>query len=405
MTQRKQWYEVIDKYHEKERILIIQGLRRIGKSIILKSLFKNDNQATIKFYYEFNIFGNDDHKYCLELFNSLRDFKKEKVLLCLDEFQEFPEWNKLFKSIYDLYPNVKIIATGSINHNTTATNNTEGGRYFVLPLPVLSLKEYVDIFQKSQLIMDDTLFDYISTGAYPDVSWSEDGITEYRKKVNDNVIEKAKDGNRLERYKIQKASQVDAILKHLITNLGGFMTPNSISNKLAIGTEACYKIVAYLKDCHIINELNVYHRQMGKATMWNSKYYLEDFTMYSHVKQKKFKFLFESTNTEEKEYASFVVENVVYNHLKSLDILGYNNLYYLKTKTVDIDFVYLIEGDPKYIEVKSSSNVDCLSISQKKFAIENKLNVIYFGDSKLHNGINYINIIEFLKSDKSIKLY
>jgi len=110
--------EKIDKRFKNNQIIIIIGSRQTGKTMITKNFFANYLKKTDKsFYFDFE--KPED----LEVFQSVSFFekyleqnkisKKDKLFIAIDEFQYIKNITKFFKFIYDHYPNIKILATGS----------------------------------------------------------------------------------------------------------------------------------------------------------------------------------------------------------------------------------------------------------------------------------------------------
>lgn len=392
MEYRIKWYETTKNMLEKTRIVILQGLRRIGKTTIMKNIIKDMGDYKI-IEHEFNQFGHNDEQYLLDLLEKLRN-TKEPHLLAFDEFQDFPDWNRFFKTIFDTCEHVKIIATGSVSHNTTATNNTEGGRYKIITMHTLSLNEYRTIYNDELKGMSDyEVFNKYSTmGSYPDKTWSVDGISSYKKQIDYNIIEKITESKLLDRYSIGKGEHVDSILKYIIQNVGGSTSYYKISKHTGINQLLVGKIIAYLIDNHIIYKFENLIKGFGKSSALDTKYYLNDSSFYLFNKAREFDNL-------ESHQKSMVFENIIINHIKRMRDRGHEQLgfYYQKNK-VEID-VMLDDGHEHYYEIKYTDSIKSLSGSQSIFARENELNVIYLGKTKRHNGVNYINAIEFLSKD------
>lgn len=396
MKYRETWYDKAVERLSISRIVIIQGLRRVGKTTVLKEIVKNSDSNFSKIiYYSFNTFGNDDDKFLKDLFEQLKTNESE-TLLAFDEFQEYEDWNKFFKSVYDFLPHVKIVATGSVSHNTTTTDNTEGGRYKIITMPTLSFDEYMKIFKKLDInkINEANFNEYASNGSYPAQDWVMSGLAEYKKQVSINIVEKIKDNKLLRRYKISKDGNVDSVLRYFIENVGQTISIYAISKGTGVQKETVTKIVEYLKDNHIIYRINNSAKGDSKGTSLDSKYYLGDHTFYLFAHEVSF-------NNLEDTYKSFIFENIIFNEMRRRkDKYSRHLFFYKKTKskeiTHDIDLAFG-DANTKYVEVKHSHSVSCLTAGQKDFAKKNQLNIIYLGESKRIENKNYINVVEFLK--------
>ena len=111
--------EKIDKRFKNNRIIILIGSRQTGKTMIVKNYLANYLKGGQENAWYFNFEKTAD----LEIFkdiNSLEKFLsqhnlslKDSLFIAIDEFQYLQNATKFLKIIYDEYPKVRILATGS----------------------------------------------------------------------------------------------------------------------------------------------------------------------------------------------------------------------------------------------------------------------------------------------------
>lgn len=394
MEYREKWYKIALQQLSISRVVIVQGLRRIGKTQILRKISQTYEKAEV-IGYTFNVFGNDDEQEMENIIEIIKNNPNKEFLLALDEFQGFIKWNELFKTIYDAYPNTKIIATGSVSHNTTSTNKTEGGRYRVINMKPLSFTEYLHIYGKiNNNNFDETNFNSFATmGSYPVQEWSMGSLNQYKEQVSNNIIEKITETKLLTIAKIVKGDNVKAILKLIISTIGQTVSLYSIKKNTQVQNSTAEKILQYLKDNHIIYQINNDIKGEAKSYSLDHVYYLTDHTMYLFNESQEFKDLSE-------EYKGFILENIIFNKLRDLFTDKSQRLYFRKDtkRNFDIDLVVENEGKKTFYEIKKSKTGN-LSKGQKAFAKDNKLNVIYFGEEKNDGNIKFINIMKLLKGE------
>ena len=104
----------------KPDILILLGARQVGKSTLMEDLIKLAKKKNLT-YKTFNLELPGDllffSKSESDLFNELT--KDSNTILFIDEFHYLKNASKLFKGIYDLKKNIKIVASGfKLNRNT-----------------------------------------------------------------------------------------------------------------------------------------------------------------------------------------------------------------------------------------------------------------------------------------------
>ena len=397
-SDRKTWVKKVKDEVLKNKITILQGLRRIGKTLIMQTVANTESFNDYKKeMFDAMEFGQNNDQKALALLKKFKNNINNQYLLLVDEFQELKDWNKFFWNIHKL-KNVKLIATGSISANIDMVQETEGGRYVYIDITPLSFIEY-KIINRDYLIgnnNDDVFYKYATMGSYPGQEFSEN-INAYKRQVTHNIIEKIKNYNLLERSGIKDSQNVTSILLYIIENIGNTMSINSISHKLQINNRTTNKIINYLKTTFIIYEINNDISSKGKAAAFNRKFYLTDHTFYLYIHQNEYK----KVNPK---YRSFLFENIVINQLKSTYERQEVDIRFLlskaKNKSVDIDLVIKKNGKKKYFEIKDSINIESLTKDQKHFANKDNLNVIYLGKTKKIDNKQYINTIDFFKEIK-----
>lgn len=375
-----------------KKIVIVQGLRRIGKTLLAKTISEDSAFSEYtKLNLRIGIFGQDDFKEALAIINTVKDNPNNKYFVFIDEFQDLKDWNKFLKDLYE-FENVKVIATGSISAMTEGVAHTEGGRFSYIHIHPLSFNEFLKIHNKlGESRMAEHFNEYAKMGSYPDQDFNID-INDYRKQVSENIIEKSKNSQTLKNFKIENPQQVNNVLMYLIENVGQTISDHSIPAKLGIHKDTVLKIVDYLKKSFLIYEVANSKENKGRAAQNNKKYYLEDHTFYLFTKQSEFQDLDET-------YKSFVFENIIFNQIRSkFDRYEVEIRFEIdKANAIDLDLVTLRHDKKKFFEIKYSKEVTSLSKNQKAFAEKNELNVIYLGETKKIDSVQFINYIEFCK--------
>ena len=396
VTNRTSWYDRVKRSLDKFDIVIIQGLRRIGKTVLMNDItndtaFKNRKHLLL----DVGIFGQDDSAEALTIMNIIKSEPNTEFFLTVDEFQDLKDWEKFFKTLHS-FKNVKVVASGSISANMDLVDNTEGGRFTYIQMLPLMFEEFKTIRALNDIaVSDEKAFnEYATTGSYPDQEFNFN-LTEYKKQVSANIVEKIKNATLLKAAGISSPDHVNTVLLYLIENIGQTTNPHNISKKLLIDIRTIQKILSYLKQTFIIYEISNSIKKAGKAAADNTKYYLTDHTFYLFVKSVKF-------SDVKTPYSDFIFENIIFNSVRSKKDRYEAFLRFHKTKTADIDMVIQISDVDHYYEIKNSLQGKP-SKQQLEFSKTNKLNIIHKGDTTINeeeHGINYINYIEFIEGDK-----
>lgn len=181
---RPQLIENLKRFKDENIIKILCGVRRCGKSTVLKTYklellsmgIKQENIIERK-YTSMEYQDNFDNKAMFDdLISSINNAdKNQKVYLLLDEVQEIDGWEKCINSLFENH-NVDIYVTGSNSKLLSSEISTYlTGRFVSIPIYTLSFKEFIE-FKKSYIpsflkTSDAELFElYLRSGGFPFVA-------------------------------------------------------------------------------------------------------------------------------------------------------------------------------------------------------------------------------------------
>lgn len=140
-------YNLLTKYRE---VVVLTGLRRVGKTTIMYQIIdellkKGEPTGIVYFTFDYS---------CVDITSILNSYQKttginwkeEKVYLLLDEVQKLENWSQQIKLLYDAFPNIKFVVSGSasLQLERRAMDNL-AGRHYLIDIPVLSITEYYSL--------------------------------------------------------------------------------------------------------------------------------------------------------------------------------------------------------------------------------------------------------------------
>lgn len=186
------------KYHADRQMLLVYGLRRVGKTTLFYQLIKHLLDEGIKpgniLYFSFDVST-------ATIEDVLRTYEREKLrqnfedtdrlFIFFDEIQKAEDWQNQLKIFYDLYPNLKISICGSASINIQKrARESLAGRMFEFLLKPLNFHEFLALkgievpFSEWQLHERRVLplfHDYLLKGGFPELisEESEEKITNY----------------------------------------------------------------------------------------------------------------------------------------------------------------------------------------------------------------------------------
>ena len=149
---------IMDKIDWNDRLIGIRGARGIGKTtLLLQRIKKFGGNKSELLYVSLDNLWFADHGLL-----DLVDFfvKRGGKFLFLDEVHKYPKWAQAIKNIYDDFPTLKVVFTGSSLLEILNARADLSRRAIVYDMQGLSFREYLNITQKTDFQMI-TLFDIL----------------------------------------------------------------------------------------------------------------------------------------------------------------------------------------------------------------------------------------------------
>ena len=257
----------IEKQLYKDKVIILYGARRVGKTTLSKQILENQNKQGIKTLYLNCELISVKQK--LETTNEqdLKDFLGDNKLVILDEAQHVQNIGLTLKIMIDTYPEIQIIATGSSSFdlvNQVGEPLVGRSRQFILyPFSMNELKAEFDLFKLSSKLDNILRF-----GTYPDVfgQSEEDAINELEN-IASNYLYK----DILIYDNIKNSKILLELLQLLALQIGNEVSFNEIAQKINISTHTVIKYVDLLEKCFIIFTLRSFSRNLRNEVGRKSK--------------------------------------------------------------------------------------------------------------------------------------
>ncbi len=291
LIKRKEYIEKLLSYKEKGVIKVVTGLRRSGKSILLK-LFRKQllktgiSQAQIQFY-NFELPENFLNKSWNDIYFEIKSkLQKGKMnFIFLDEIQNIESFEKLVDGLFATR-NTDVYITGS-NANLLSGELATllSGRYIEISILPFSFKEYLEIrrlnFKNKYLNYATLFFDYVNETSLPKGiglrSEGFDKIYEYLSSIYDTIIEK----DIVQRYKINNKRAFENIAKFAAANIGSQLSPSNISKSLKSDNQSIHhatveKFLEYLVKSFVFYKVHRFDIKGKKQLATQEKYYLVD---------------------------------------------------------------------------------------------------------------------------------
>ena len=291
MIKRNLYLEEIKKYMNKPLIKVITGMRRSGKSMILKLIqeeLKNDGideKNIIYINFESLVFMDIKnfetlYKYIIEKKNNISG----KIYILLDEIQEVKGWEKAINSfLVDLH--VDIYITGS-NANLLSSELATyiAGRYIEIKIYPLSFQEYIDFASENNkdnpLTLDEYFNQYLNFGGLPGIhilNYNKEEIYQYLADVYNSILLR----DVIARNGIRDIELLERVVLYIMDNIGNTFSAKSISDFLKnqgrkLSIETIYNYLKALENAFIISKVKRYDIKGKNILETQEKYYLSD---------------------------------------------------------------------------------------------------------------------------------
>lgn len=393
---RREYLDKLIAYRDTEFIKVISGVRRSGKSFLLK-MFEDylldegleDQILSINFEHP-DTFGIQTSE---KLYNYIKErvTSDKKQYFLFDEIQEVENWQSLINGLRVAY-NCDIYITGSNASLLSGEMATYlSGRYVEIQVYPLSFSEIVKAKKLQSSIEIEREFDhYLQYGGFPSLLAidNEDLKKDVLKGIYNSILlrDVSQRGN---------IANTDLLLKlsaFLMDNIGSPISVNKITNYFnSSGTKVSYETIdrylALLEDAFIFYKAIRYDIRGKERLKTLGKYYLVDLGLRDCILGRP------NTNR------GAVVENLVF--LKLLQS-GYR-VFVGKYDEKEIDFVAFKDAEVKYIqvafEIPSLSDRETRNLLLIRENYEKILITMNYRDVGVVDGIKIIHLIDFLLED------
>ena len=397
MLKREIYLSRIRGFYDSDLIKILVGIRRCGKSVILKQIMDEIKENGIEenhiLYINFEFVEFED----LKDYKKLNSYIKEKIkdnkkyYIFLDEIQNVEKFEIIVNSLRASLENISIFITGSNSKLLSNELSTVlSGRYVLFNIYPLTYKEYIELTGKDPKD-EENFWDFVKWGGLPNrVQFTNEiNIKDYLHSVFDSIILR----DVVERLGLKDTILFNLILQYLIDITGREFSANNIIKYLKsegkiTSTETLYTYLDALCKALIIQKIYRYDIN-GKAILKTlNKYYMTDLGI-AQIKNNNFEI-----------NKCFAIENVVFNELVAR---GYE-VYIGKLNPGEIDFIASKSGERKYFQVAYLLSDN--KVEERKFGALKKIGdnypkyVISLDKTDFsQNGIMHKNIVDWLLGD------
>lgn len=348
MISRPIYTEQIKNFINKPQIKIITGIRRSGKSTVLKlikhTLLNSGISEAQIILVNFESFAFSEFTTAQKLYQFIKENirQDQKSYLLLDEIQEVDGWEKAVNAFMADF-DVDIYITGSNSHLLSSELSTYlAGRYVEIPVFTLSFREFLD-FRKHYFPEEETKISpfasYLRKGGFPvihTVNYDEETAYKVIRDIYSSVILR----DSVQRYKIRDVELLERVIRYAFDNIGNTFSGKNVADyfknqqrKSDINT--IYNYLHAFEAAFIMYRVSRYDIKGKEILKTQEKFYASDVSLVY------------ATMGYRDRMISGILENIVFLELKRRRY----QVYIGKLDNKEIDFLAEKPGEKVYIQV------------------------------------------------------
>lgn len=319
--------EIQDSALKGKDIVVISGVRRCGKSVLLHQI--REKQKEQDYYINF-----DDDRLALfslehfqDLYEVFMEFFGRQKTFYLDEIQNIAGWERFVRRLYD--EGCKVFITGSNANLLSRELGTHlTGRYVQIELFPFSFSEYLKIkkvkWDRSSIYATETKVslikhfkNYIEDGGFPQYILEKNH--NYLKSLYESILYK----DVMVRHKLTNEREIQELMLYLASNVARPFSYNKLTQLIGLKHSQTVKnYLAFIESTYLIQQVSKYDHSLAKQMMNAKKVYFIDNSICYNL----------AFNTSEN--LGRMLENLVFVSLRR----KYDQIFYYLNKN-ECDFV------------------------------------------------------------------
>lgn len=364
-------FKTLLSYLDLDRILVVKGPRRAGKTTLLYQMISYLIKKGVKpesiFFLSFDdLETRGDFDEIIKLYQQLTRTplgKQREVYFFLDEIQFLERWSLFVKRYFDKKYPIKFIVSGSAASLIKKGAESLAGRTVeevILPFTFYEyldyhlrdnkLRELVDNMRKDfdflKIPLIDSLIpyvtlikikfeEYLERGGFPHLFHVKERVL-WQKLLKEDVLEKVIYRDLLELYNIKKPVVLEKLFLYLAEHSSELLNISNISNTMALSREYTDTYIDYLRGAYLIFKHKKYSRAVEARIRKMDKCYVYDCGLI------QLSMSFEPGKA---------VETIVAGHLTN------NGVYYWRDYDYEVDLVITLKDRVVPLEVKYKNEI------------------------------------------------
>jgi len=292
------------------RATVLMGPRRVGKTVMIhhaiQALLDAGTPREHVLYVSvdhpmYNGLGLED---LLDLYCKGRDLDptQQQLYLFFDEVQYLRDWEVHLKTLFDGYPNLRLVVSGSAAAALRLKSGESGaGRFTDFLLPPLTFHEYLELTENGDLVEErgaeegSFVFDcedieelntqfiaYLNYGGYPEVATTPAIRADTERYVRSDIIDKVLLRDLPSLYGIRDIQELNSLFMVLAYNTANEVSLNTLSKDSGVTKPTIKRYIEYLEAAFLLRRVERVDRNARRFKRAVSfKIYLTNPSMWS----------------------------------------------------------------------------------------------------------------------------
>ena len=259
--------ETIQTRLNKGKAIILMGARQVGKTTLIKDLFKSSTET---------LWLNGDDPDIRILFENISATRLKHIFggkkyVVIDEAQRIKDIGLKLKLITDQIPEIQLIATGSSSFDlANQVNEPLTGRkweYKMYPLSFAEMVKHHGLLDEKRSIPHRLVYGY-----YPDVVNSPGHEKEILKQLSDSYLYK----DILMWEQIKRSEKLLKLLQAIAFQIGSQVSYLELGQICGLDSKTVEKYISLLEQCFVIFRLGSFSRNLRNELKSSKKIFFYD---------------------------------------------------------------------------------------------------------------------------------
>lgn len=269
---------------ETKDVIMLTGLRRVGKTITIKSLVRYlINDKKISPQYCFYVSMDDYQLKDLSLIDVIAEYRKvmkiksnEKIYVFLDEITYIKDFQIQLKNLYDK-GYVKCVVSSSSSSLLKDDSAFLTGRKRIIEINPLDFDEYllfknIHVSPADKSLLETYFLEYMQTGGIPE--YVLHGDREYLVNLIDDIIMK----DIVAKHQIRQPETIKEFFILLMERSGKQISINKVANILKISADTAKRYLSLFEETYLIHLVPRYGKT-NETVLSSKKVYATDVGM------------------------------------------------------------------------------------------------------------------------------